>query len=80
MGVHVYMKHVRFKAFKASLTIGTSISRTFQRDDFSPIITERWTIIDISPNQVKLQNGDLWTKVMDIESIFINPEWTIEYN
>ena len=78
MSVYLYMKHAHFKKFKSSLTIGTTLSRTYQRDDFSPILTERWTITDIGPNQVKLVDKYGWWTVWNIKDMYENSEWTFE--
>lgn len=78
MFVYMYMKHVNYKKFKSSLTIGTTLTRTFQKDDFTPLLTERWTITDIGPNQVKLVDKYGWWTVWNIKDIYENIEWVIE--
>lgn len=76
--VYKYICVAHFKKFKSSLTIGTTLTRTSQKDDFSPVITERWTITDIGPNQVKLVDEHGWWVVWDIEDLYESRYWTIE--
>lgn len=77
--VHKYICAAHFQKFKSSLTIGTTLTRTCQKDDFSPVLTERWTITDIGPNQVKLVDEHGWWTVWDIKDIYENTEWSFDF-
>ena len=79
MFIYMYMKHAHFKKFKSSLTIGTILYRTHQKDDFSQALTERWTITDIGPNQVKLVDEHGWWTVWNIKDIYENTEWSFVF-
>lgn len=75
------MNYIKYRRFKSKLQVGTSLVRTWKKDEFTPVKEDTYVVTAVGKKQVKLMSSEGYTCVKDISLMTSNckdSKWRIQ--